>query len=271
MKNRYAVLEIARLDDVEAETDAEIEPPGRRAAADLEDATGVEPGGSGGERPGRHKEPPQDAAAVSPPTAVFEVAEAAEVPRTAEAGQSDAEAGRSDADEAQARPSRAVRMLRWLGCRKLAVAALIVIAAMAAGLYVTTSTIRQDDAMNGVRSSALKAASSYATDLGSYNYLHLKQDFGVVQSNSTASFRQSFTESSDALTSVLSKYHATASASVVATGLVMATPAQAVVIVFLNQVVNNDQSKSSTTDHSRLELTLDRSKGQWLIDQVKLL
>ena len=44
------------------------------------------------------------------------------------------------------------------------------------------------------------------------------------------------------------------------------------VLVFLNQVATNTNQKAGpTTDQSRVEVTLVRPDGRWLIDGVKLL
>ncbi len=154
----------------------------------------------------------------------------------------------------------------------LSAAAALVIAALAASLIVALLDLGQKNAADSARTSAVKAASSYAVEIGSYNYRHLQQDFNLVKSHSTPSFRASFSQSSDALSSLLSKYHATAAGTVAAAGVVSASPTKAVVIVFLNQkVTNTAKTGGASTDHLRLEMTLDNSNGHWLIDKVKLL
>jgi Mce-associated membrane protein len=150
--------------------------------------------------------------------------------------------------------------------------AALVVAALVVALILSLLDVGQKDAVNGARTSALKAAGAYAVEIGSYNYRHLQQDFAVVKEHSTPSFRASFSQSSNALLSILSKYHATATATVAAEGVVSASPSEAVVILFLNQhVTNTAKTGGASTDHSRLEMTLVRSNGHWLIDKVKLL
>ena len=100
---------------------------------------------------------------------------------------------------------------------------------------------------------------------------HLDQDFGKVLAESTPAFKQDFTQSSEVLKTALTRYDASASANVVAAGLVSATTSRAVVLVFLNQTVYNTLQKSKPTTESRVEITLLRSGGRWLIDQVSLL
>jgi Mce-associated membrane protein len=123
----------------------------------------------------------------------------------------------------------------------------------------------------GGRRRVSASAKSYAVDLASYNYKNLNQDFGKVLAESTPTFKQNFTQSSEALKTAIVRYDASAWANVVGAGLVSATTSRAVVLVFLNQTVQNTLQKNKPTTESRVEITLVRSGGRWLIDQVTLL
>jgi Mce-associated membrane protein len=71
---------------------------------------------------------------------------------------------------------------------------------------------------------------------------------------------------------LLTKYDATATATVVAAGMVSASTSRAVALIFLNQkVTNTTQNGKVTSDESRLEITMLHSGGRWLINQVTLL
>jgi Mce-associated membrane protein len=143
--------------------------------------------------------------------------------------------------------------------------------AMVVALVLTMLQLGSRSALDNARVSALAAAKTYSVEIARYDYRHLDADFGIVLANSTPSFRRSFTQSSDALKSTLTKYHASASAKVVAAGLVSASTSQALALVFLDQSVMNSAQKSRTTDRSQVEITLVYSGGKWLIDQVTLL
>jgi Mce-associated membrane protein len=149
----------------------------------------------------------------------------------------------------------------------LAVALVIAIVS----LTMTQLSLSGEQSLNNARTSALAAARSYAADMASYNYQHLKQDFGKVLAESTPAFKQDFNQSTGPLETALNQYHASASGKVVAAGLISATSTRAVVLVFLNQTVDNTlgKGKPSTTE-DRVEITLLRSGGRWLIDQVNL-
>ena len=108
----------------------------------------------------------------------------------------------------------------------------VVVAALAVALALSLLALSNQDALGSSRTSALAAARTDAVQLASYDYRDLGRDFGAVVAKSTPSFRRRFTESSDALKSTLTKYKATAEASVVSAGLVSASTSRAVALVF---------------------------------------
>ena len=164
-----------------------------------------------------------------------------------------------------------VAVRSWVGSNLLLSGLAVALVVAVVFLTLTQLSLNSENSLNSARTSALAAAKSYAVDLASYNYQHLDQDFGKVLAESTPTFKQNFTQSSDALKTALNRYDASAWANVVAAGLVSATTSRAVVLVFLNQTVDNTLQKSKPTTESRVEITLLRSGGRWLIDQVSLL
>jgi Mce-associated membrane protein len=162
------------------------------------------------------------------------------------------------------------RAREWLAAHIGAVVIGLIVVTLAGALIVTTLQLRHRNAIDSARTSALAAAKADAVALASYNYRDLNQDFAKVLAVSTPSFRQSFNSSSQSLKSVLTKYDATASASVSAAGVVSASTSRAVVLLFLDQTVTNTTQKKTTTQ-SRVEITLLHSGGRWLINDVSLL
>jgi Mce-associated membrane protein len=147
-----------------------------------------------------------------------------------------------------------------------------VIVALAVGLVLTGLRLRQADTTSSARTSAVAAAAAYAVDLSSYDYRHLSHDFGIVTAHSTPSFARTFIQQSDALKPVLTKYKATAKATVGAVGLTSGSASRAVVLVLVSQTVSNSvQKKGPTTDRSQVSLTLVRQHGHWLIENAQLL
>jgi Mce-associated membrane protein len=169
------------------------------------------------------------------------------------------------------RAPRRIAVRSWVGSNLLLSCLAVALVVAVALLTLAKLSLNSESSLNGARTSALAAAKIYAVDLASYNYKHLNQDFGKVLAESTPTFKESFSQSSEALKATLSRYDASARAHVVAAGLVSVTTSRAVALVFLNQTVDNSIQKNKPTTESRVEVTLLRSGGRWLIDQVSLL
>jgi Mce-associated membrane protein len=175
--------------------------------------------------------------------------------------------------ESRPRGRRGLRLARWLA--KPVVVVVLGVALIAACVLLTLSrmSLSSQSAVNGARGSALAAAKADSIELASYDYHHLDADFGKVLADSTPAFKQNFSQSSSALKTILTRYNATATADVIAAGLVSASTSRAVALVFLNQTVTNTSQRSGqpSTTQSRVEITLLHEHGRWLIDQVSLL
>ncbi len=188
-----------------------------------------------------------------------------------EPGVTGAEASAVDDDIRSTAESRPSRRQRWMHSKAALLAAGALVVALAVGLALSLSALGNQNALASSRTSALSAARTYTVELASYNYRDLDRDFSTVAANSTPSFRRTFAESSDALKSTLSRYKATAAAKVVSAGVVSASTSRAVVLVFLDQNIANSTQTKPTTDRSQVEITLVKSSGRWLVDQVTLL
>jgi Mce-associated membrane protein len=147
----------------------------------------------------------------------------------------------------------------------------IVAIGLVVGLVLTTLSLSNKNSLESARSGALNAARTYSIELSSYNYQHLNQDFATVESHSTASFKKSFSQSSDALKSTLIKFKASSTATILASAVVTATSSRVVTLIFLSQTVSNSTQKTPTTDRTQIQMTLVNTGGQWLIDVVTIL
>lgn len=169
------------------------------------------------------------------------------------------------------KPPRAGRARRWFAANPAVVAMAVAMVVLAVALAAALSSLGSQHAVTAARTSALISARSYTVDIAGYDYRNLGHDFAVVEHESTPSFRRRYVESSDALKTLLVRYHGSASANVVSAGVISATASRAVVLVVFNQSVSNTDQSGATTDRSQLEMTLVRSGSRWLIDQVTLL
>jgi Mce-associated membrane protein len=147
---------------------------------------------------------------------------------------------------------------------------LVVIVGLAVALIVSLVQLSNQNSLAAERTSAVAAAKVFAHDVATYDYRHLHRDFGRVESESTPSFRRSFIRSSDSLSKVLVQYRAAASAKVLAAGVSTISSGKAVVLLFVNQSVANSSRQGVSTDDSRIEITLVRGDGRWLLQDLKV-
>ena len=197
--------------------------------------------------------------------------EPAEREPVSELDETDAETSAIEDDMRSPAEPHPSKRQRWMRSKAVLLSATALIVALAVGLALSLSALSNQNALASSCASALSSARTYAVELASYNYRDLHRDFGTVAANSTPSFRRTFAESSDALESTLTKYKATAVATVESAGVVSASTSRAVVLVFLDQKIANSTQTKPTTDRSQVEVTVVRSGGRWLVDQVKLL
>jgi Mce-associated membrane protein len=155
-----------------------------------------------------------------------------------------------------------------------AVANILVIAILAGALIFTLLKVSDQDSQNSLRSSAQKAASTYGVYLSSYDYKNLNgpnSAWAEVEKHATARFRQDFTSTSTNLSKLLNQYNATATGQIVAVGLQSVSSSKAVALLFIDQTVTNTvQKPNSVTQPLRVELTMVRQNGQWLIDVLQV-
>lgn len=246
-------------------TPAHPHPEDDTVPAQLEDTDTVDPTGGTQAEPGATPETPV-ASAPSAGSAEVPAPPAAAEPTAA------APAAAEPGAAAPAGPSAARRAGAWARRHGKALLAGLLVVALVVGLVLTTLALRRSQALEDARESALQAGKDAAVAIGSYDHTTLDRDFAAVTDRSTPAFRESFTETSAALRKVLEQYSASATSTVVAAGVTSASEDRAVVLVFLNQEARNtNQQAGPTTDQSRVEVTLVRPDGTWLIDAVKLL
>jgi Mce-associated membrane protein len=147
---------------------------------------------------------------------------------------------------------------------------LVVIVGLAVALIVSQVQLSNQNSLNADRTSAVAAAKGFAHDVATYSYRHLHRDFGRVESESTPKFRHTFTQSSGSLSKVLVQYKAVATAKVLRAGVASISSSKAVVLLFVDQSVRNS-AQGVSKDTNRIEVTLVRSSGRWMLEDLKLL
>jgi Mce-associated membrane protein len=145
------------------------------------------------------------------------------------------------------------------------------VALLLAALVVTMIRLHNADAVSEARAGASAAASSFATELLTYDYHHVDKDFGVVVDHATGAFKANFTKTSKDLKALITKYQVVSTGKVDATGVADATPDRATVVVFADQTGRSSQNPAPHIDRTRLRLTLTHTGGGWLVEKVESL
>ena len=154
----------------------------------------------------------------------------------------------------------------------VAVAVAVVAATATALAGLVTSHVSSVNAVEHTRSDVVGAATSGVATILSYDYRHLDTDFASAERLLTPHFRKQYDDTTaKGVKPLAAKYKAISSADVSAAGVVEADSDRAVVLVFVNQTVTNSQLTAPRLDRSRIDVTLVRSNGRWLIDKLTTL
>jgi Mce-associated membrane protein len=166
------------------------------------------------------------------------------------------------------------------GVRTLAVAlvALAVVLAAVAAILAWRVSVRGpsggSDAPAGYLAgpaavAAETAASDEARATLTYSYKSLTADFATAAEGLTPRFRASYQgTTAQSVTPLATKYHAVSSAVVVAAGVSALSPDTATVLLFVDQTVRNDRLSHPRLDRSRINVSMVKLNGRWLIDNL---
>jgi Mce-associated membrane protein len=145
-------------------------------------------------------------------------------------------------------------------------AAVLVLALVGAGW--TGWKVRSEQHRDDAAASALAAGRDAAVAFTSYDYRHLDDDLDAVAAHSTGKFKDQFTKALGALTEAIKKAKGVSTGHVVYAGLVKHASDSAVVLAAVDASITNTASTKPTTRRYRLQITLERSSGSWLISNI---
>lgn len=118
------------------------------------------------------------------------------------------------------------------------------------------------------RDTVLRVARQDAVNFATYDYRHLDSDFALVANASTGTFHNQFLQSTKALAPTFRQFKAIATGTVQDAGIVQLSKNHAVVLVYVDQVVQNANRPQASTGRFRFEVDLARVHGQWLISNL---
>ncbi len=118
------------------------------------------------------------------------------------------------------------------------------------------------------RADVLQAARQETVNFTTLDYRHLDRDLGRVLRGSTGDFRKQFQAGTKNLTQLVTANKAVAKGDVLDAGLVSSDSDSAVVLVVADSTVTNTASPKGEQRHYRLQLSLVRQQGHWLVSDL---
>ncbi|MFE9321000.1 hypothetical protein ACIHDR_14245 [Nocardia sp. NPDC052278] len=179
---------------------------------------------------------------------------------------SEAMAEDSAVDEEAASPSW---RRRWVP--RAAVGAIAVVAVSASVLAgILGWKLHDRDEVDTAARQAATTAQNYAITLTSIDSQHIDQNFAAVLSGATGEFKDTYSQSSNQLKTLLVQNNAVSKGKVVGFSIKSATKDRVEVMLFVDQEVTNSVSPDPRIDRSRMIMTMERVGDSWLAGKVEL-
>jgi Mce-associated membrane protein len=143
----------------------------------------------------------------------------------------------------------------------------LALAGVAGGLWWQHS---QHQATQDAGQAALDAARKNAVQVLSYNFRTVDDDLAHARTALTGKFQDDFTQLASGVVAPAAKQdQIDTRAEVAGSGVVSMTQDQVVTLLFVNQTTRSTKLTAPKIDGSRLQLTMQRVGGQWLISDLK--
>lgn len=152
----------------------------------------------------------------------------------------------------------------------------VLIAALAIGvgwLYwgygLNDTSYRNDQATEQARTDAVVAASDQAAKMLSYDYTTVDDQLAAAADGLTGDFRDDYTKLvQDTIAPGAKEKKLTVQATVQAGSIVSATPDDAVVLLFVNQVTTSAEQPDAATSGSRVRMEMHKDGDRWLTGRL---
>lgn len=148
----------------------------------------------------------------------------------------------------------------------------VCLVAVLAACVLSAVTTRRDRADAAAGTAAVSAARSSAATILSYDYRRLDADFAAATALTTGSFRSDYqATTTKAVAQLATQTKAVVAAKVVAAGVISSTSDRASVLLFVNQTTTSNRLSSAQVDQVRVQVTMSKVKGHWLVSALTAL
>jgi Mce-associated membrane protein len=117
---------------------------------------------------------------------------------------------------------------------------------------------------------AEQAARKDAVALTTYDWSSLEADFAWAKSDGTTAFQARYAQVSAPIRDFVLKIKAHAVGSVVASAATAKDADHVTVLLFVDQAITNETNSERRLDQPRMSMSMVRSGGRWLVDDVKI-
>jgi Mce-associated membrane protein len=149
-------------------------------------------------------------------------------------------------------------------------AAVLVLLALTVFLAVRSVATRDGGSDEDARREALAASRSAARVVFSYDYRHLGKDFEAGKAVTTGEFHEQYVRTTGKLVDdTAARYKAVVVADISEAAVVRTSKGRVVTLVFLNQQSTSTLNAGSKITQSRLEMTMLRKNGRWLVEKIR--
>jgi Mce-associated membrane protein len=151
-----------------------------------------------------------------------------------------------------------------------AVLAVLVVVLAGAVVWEMAQTLRAD-AATAAGQDAQSAARAAAQAIMSYDYRTLNSDMATARSMTTGSFRRQYDSDAPRLLEIARQYKGITRADVWAAGTQSQSPGQVTVILFVDQTTTQASDKTPRLSENRVEMTMRKVGGTWLVAGMQAL
>lgn len=148
------------------------------------------------------------------------------------------------------------------------------VAALVLALVVATAVLGwmqwQTHQIDQAREQSQRAAVAYALVLTSIDSEKVDENFQQVLDGATGEFKDMYAESSEKLRQLLIDNKASANGAVVESAVQSVTKNEAVILLFVDQMVSNTNVPDPRLDRSRMKMTMNYVDGRWRASKVEL-
>jgi len=150
-------------------------------------------------------------------------------------------------------------------------------AAAAAGVFwIQKPTVRLPTSLlSGTTQSAMAAAKSSVQTILSYDYRSIGADIARARADTTGVFEQQYTGTASQLLSEAKQVKAIVQATIGSSGVVSAARNEVVVLLFVDQAsvrqLTGQKAPTTRIDQSRVQATMTRVQGRWLVSALAAL